>query len=245
MRREPGLGGTSRGGESSQALSPGARAVHLPSLPCLLSCSPFPFLGPRSPTPRVGPAFVRTPPPPPLSISLCPSHSTSLPPSLLCLCAPSLHPREFVGLPPIPPPPAALLLKTWQENNQGVAEWGGSWAGVCTPSLSLRLSDGFWRHRVCVEEPPQLRGDPGQRCRLPVAATIQSGLRWSQSRVASGLLPSAPPPPGGCWHHDALGRPRAATAPGAAGSVSRGPQPEAQACPPHRCLRATPTSAAC
>lgn len=67
----------------------------------------------------------------------------SLPPSLLLLCVPSLVLKEFTGVPPIPPPPA-LLLKTRQENNQGAAKSGESWAGVCALSLGLSLSDGSY-----------------------------------------------------------------------------------------------------
>lgn len=166
LRRELVPGWTPRGRGPGRALGRAgarhspvprhpARASFFPPLPAcshaLLSRSwdtapgtPSPFLS-ESRT-RSSQAFSRASPPgsPPRPAAfsrLALPPQASLPPSLLLLCVPSLVLKEFVGVPPTPPPPV-LLLKIWQENNQGATKSGESWAGVCAPSLGLSLSDG-------------------------------------------------------------------------------------------------------
>lgn len=152
------LAGPSAGQEPATPLCPGTHPVPLSSLLCLLALMlSFPILrtlplAPRvpscqSPTPAPVKPSRGLPLPPPLLTRpaafscLALALRASLPPSLLLLCVPSLVLKEFVGVPPTPPPPA-LLLKIWQENNQGATKSGESWAGVCAPSLGLSLSDG-------------------------------------------------------------------------------------------------------
>lgn len=148
----------SAGQEPATSLCPGTHPVPLSSLLCLLALVlSFPSLGTllvappvpscHSPTPAPVKPSQGLPLPAPLlaqqhsAVLLSPREPPSLPPSLLLLCVPSLVLKEFVGVPPTPPPPV-LLLKIWQENNQGATKSGESWAGVCAPSLGLSLSDG-------------------------------------------------------------------------------------------------------